>query len=1025
MAAAVATTPMSSGSHSARSTTSAAGILALLEEPQDILKVHGLRMLNDYAMRTNWAEVASSIEIIEGMHEDEFFSHRDLAALVASKVFYHLGDLEDALSYALAAGKLFDVAEKNSDFVDTVLAKAIDTYVEKRQRGGTVASTSPEAEAESHQMMEEGEEERGEAFDVSIDPRLESIVDRMFEKCHEEKQWTHAVGVALESKRLDALEKAISRAEQPEVVLSYATKVSQTLVMQKSFRAEALALLVKLYETLDFDEPNYNGVCQCLAILEDDKRCADVLLSLVKSSDERDNLQAYQIGFNLFEMDLRNFLSGVANLVVSASSASKQTPIKDGQEQKEADKQARTNSLVSILRGETPAKLYLEFLKTKSHGDPALVEKLKKAVEGRNSVMHGSVVFANAMSNCGTTSDAFLRQNLDWLSRATNWARFSATAGVGVIHRGRAEDSKQLLSLLLPAPSPYTLGGALYAMGLMHCGRPHCGEASTFIIERLRAANNETVQHGACLGIGLSSYGKSELDAECMMELFRVLRSDSAVAGEAAGIGLGFVLAGLRKNPSENSGNKSLHDNWTRDMLAYARKTSHEKIIRGLGLGLACAFATCEEDSDAIIEDALGDGDSLIRYSGCQIIGSAYVGTGNNDAIRKLLHVAVSDVSDDVRRCAVMSIGFVLTNNPEQCVRVVQLLSESYNPHARYGAAMAVGIACAGTGNVNAAKLLEPMRRDKVDFVQQGAAIASALVLVQQPEDRLSKFRDEMQKMSADSSETTMSKMGAIMASGILDCGGRNCTISLKSRAGRPRMTSTLGVLVFTQYWYWFPFGHFLSIATIPTAFIGVDKTLQMPHYECVSNAKPSLFKYADYLSDEKDKKTTETRRAWTPTITSRLARNPEPQKTTTKWTRPLPPPPPPLKKKKEKKKKKKEKKKRRRTNREPEFEILTNPSRVTPQQEKFISFDPAARFVPCESSTTTTTTTIKEKSRVGRGFVVLKDQTPEEEVFYVELAFQKAEVDAQAGNAANAGAGNDDDDEPAPPEEFDFDEDD
>ena len=77
----------SSGSRSGRqTTTSARGILALLEEPQDILKVHGLRMLNDHAMRTNWAEVASSIEIIEGMHEDEFFSHRDLAALVASKV---------------------------------------------------------------------------------------------------------------------------------------------------------------------------------------------------------------------------------------------------------------------------------------------------------------------------------------------------------------------------------------------------------------------------------------------------------------------------------------------------------------------------------------------------------------------------------------------------------------------------------------------------------------------------------------------------------------------------------------------------------------------------------------------------------------------------------------------------------------------------------------------------------------------------------------------------------------------------
>ena len=35
----------------------------------------------------------------------------------------------------------------------------------------------------------------------------------------------------------------------------------------------------------------------------------------------------------------------------------------------------------------------------------------------------------------GTTVDQFLRENMDWLSRATNWAKFSATAGLGVIHR--------------------------------------------------------------------------------------------------------------------------------------------------------------------------------------------------------------------------------------------------------------------------------------------------------------------------------------------------------------------------------------------------------------------------------------------------------------------------------------------------------------------------------------------------------------------------------------------------------------
>ena len=40
-----------------------------------------------------------------------------------------------------------------------------------------------------------------------------------------------------------------------------------------------------------------------------------------------------------------------------------------------------------------------------------------------------------------------------------------------------------------------------------------------------------------------------------------------------------------------------------------------------------------------------------------------------------------------------------LCRTPEQCPSVVSLLSESYNPHVRCGAAMALGICCAGTGN--------------------------------------------------------------------------------------------------------------------------------------------------------------------------------------------------------------------------------------------------------------------------------------------------------------------------------------
>ena len=64
----------------------------------------------------------------------------------------------------------------------------------------------------------------------------------------------------------------------------------------------------------------------------------------------------------------------------------------------------------------------------------------------------------------------------------------------------------------------------------------------------------------------------------------------------------------------------------------------------------------------------------------------AYRGTANNAAIQKLLHFAVSDVADDVRRAAVLNLGFLLMGVPDQCPKIVSLLSESYNPHVRYGA---------------------------------------------------------------------------------------------------------------------------------------------------------------------------------------------------------------------------------------------------------------------------------------------------------------------------------------------------
>lgn len=46
-----------------------------------------------------------------------------------------------------------------------------------------------------------------------------------------------------------------------------------------------------------------------------------------------------------------------------------------------------------------------------------------------------------------------------------------------------------------------------------------------------------------------------------------------------------------------------------------------------------------------------------------------------------------------------------------------------------------------------------------------------------------------------------MAKMGSIMALGILDAGGRNATVQLRSPQGHLRLLSLVGMACFLQYW--------------------------------------------------------------------------------------------------------------------------------------------------------------------------------------------------------------------------------
>merc|ERR1711998_288619 len=84
-----------------------------------------------------------------------------------------------------------------------------------------------------------------------------------------------------------------------------------------------------------------------------------------------------------------------------------------------------------------------------------------------------------------------------------------------------------------------------------------------------------------------------------------------------------------------------------------------EKVIRGGVLALSLLCYGFEEKADRLIAEMRNHEDFHLRYGSCYAIALAYSATGNNKALRWLLDMAVSDISNDVRRAASTSIGFV------------------------------------------------------------------------------------------------------------------------------------------------------------------------------------------------------------------------------------------------------------------------------------------------------------------------------------------------------------------------------
>jgi len=229
--------------------------------------------------------------------------------------------------------------------------------------------------------------------------------------------------------------------------------------------------------------------------------------------------------------------------------------------------------------------------------------------------------------------------------------------------------------------------------------------------------------------------------------------------------------------------------------------------------------------------------------------------------------------------------------------------------------------------------------------------------------------------MTSDRNEETLSRMGSIISNGIINAAGRNATISLTTRDGNIRANAITGLVLFMQHWYWYPMLNFVTLAMTPTALIAVNKDLKVPKsFQVRLNAKPSLFKYPEFLKKEENKEKTKVETAVLSTTAKVKARTDRKKKDggDQEMTVDLSPSKQASATNKKgnedekmdegvdaKKKEEEEEKKEA----EPTSAILKNPSRVVKQQEELMQYlkDGSSRYYPILDSRFS-------------GFVVLQD---------------------------------------------------
>lgn len=780
-------------------------LIAILKTQNAKASEYALKSIHD-TVSYLWTYYIDSVEVIK----ETILNFPDLLQLGSfclSKIYFYANDHKSALEWVVHSSQLLDIRER-SLYTDTIISLVFNNYIAAKNR----PKANQEDDPATHTLPE-------------VLAKQEAIILRVLESSINFKtdfDKKIIVGLTIETQNVHLLNKLLDNLSNED--LSKAFDFSLAIFETKSHCWQVYKSFLEQF--LIRPEKDFVAISRCFFSLGMFEKHADMLAEML--TQQKLEL-CYQIASDLNES---GSLFYCHKLIATLQN-------KIGNNAKE---------LLSILSGEFKRKAQQLFLTQNSNVDVPFLRTILSKWKAKESYISSGIALSIGILLSSTQSIVHLKEFQKSFATLKNWSLFSAAASLGLIFTNRTGFIGESKELTWKENSPFCAGGLLYATGLSNFGNT--------LNEDLRVANlknmkspEEPIQHGAILALGLqNALSNDELLIE---ELKAVLFSEKAVQGEAAGYALNLVKA------------THYSKDYVEEMINLCQNNPHDKIARAaigtIGLTAINSNADISNEYNLMIVHK----DPHIRLGAVGLLSLRYFATGDSGTINELLKLAATDLSNDVRRMAVIGLAFVLIKKRPRAFLLLKMLSTSYNAYIRHAVALSLGILYSHSFDKKVTKLLLKMVEDKTDFVRQAASIGLGLIFQLGSESLDVNFeivKNLLTEKLTKKYETGISKFGYILGLALLQPGGENCVVNLNRNenwnSSYVKPQALIGVFMFSFYFYWYPMAMFLGLSLEPTCLIGCTANLKVPKgFQFLSKAPKKYFDYYKTPENVEEKK--------------------------------------------------------------------------------------------------------------------------------------------------------------------------